>query len=62
MRMTQQNKNLRRLLESSNILVERAPDAILRVGSDGQICRVNETACKLFYFAAEELIGRKFTL
>jgi formate hydrogenlyase transcriptional activator len=59
MQMARQNENLQRLLEFSNISVERAPDAILWVGSDGQIYRVNETACKLFDLTAEEIIGRK---
>ncbi len=57
--MTQPNENLNRLFELSHFSVERAPDAILWVGSDGQIYRVNETACILFGFAVDEPIGKK---
>jgi len=57
--MIQQNENFERLFELSHFSIERAPDAILWVGSDGQIYRVNETAGKLFGFAVDELVGKK---
>ena len=48
--------------ETSKLLLESAPDAIVAVGRDGRIVIVNTQTERLFGYHREELLGQKVEL
>ena len=47
-----------RTLRFSHFTVERAPDAVIWIDSEGCIYRANDAACQLLGFDKEELISK----
>ncbi|MBN2415146.1 sigma 54-interacting transcriptional regulator [bacterium] len=48
-----------RTLRLSHFTIERAPDAVIWIGSDAEIHRINEAGCSLLGYSRDELVGRK---
>ena len=49
----------KRTSDAVNRVLEAAPDAMVVIGANGRIVRVNTQAEKLFGYSQEELLGEK---
>lgn len=58
-RMVEANLKLGEVRDELGTLLSQAPDAILQVGQDGQVLRVNDQAVRLFGYPREEFLTLK---
>ena len=55
--MEYSKEQIKKALELSYFTIQRAPDAIFWIDSEGKIHRVNEAACRLLGYSMDELLG-----